>query len=488
VALKFARILAVRRICLFVLVFIGFPSGLWFAEETPVHVVIMHTNDLHGQLLPREGMGGIAEISTIIRSAKPDLIVDAGDVFTGTFLSDEFKGAPTIQAMNKIGYMVGTIGNHEFDYGQDALRMRLRESRFPFLSANLQSPVTEIKKYIIVNVKGVRFGFIGLTTEELKSKSHPKNVGDVTVLDTVKTLEQLLPEVRRRSDFIVAMVHLEDEEEKRIASAFPEIRLIIGGHNHEVLGPFWLDQTLVTKTGVSGRNVGRIDLQFEGKKLAKVDAKLIPVTKVRPDPDVVKILEPFNEKVKMKMAEPVGEALDDVGYSRTMESPLADIVADAFREKAKTQIALQNVGGIRAKIAKGRITWGNVFEVLPFQNTMVTLKLTGAQLKKTLERGLVPSIGIAATSGVRVQYDRNKPYGQQVVALQLLDGTPVDDSKLYSIATNDFVLAGGDGFAEIAEGSDITDTGIFLRDVLVDYIKTRRTISPVLDGRITVMQ
>jgi 2',3'-cyclic-nucleotide 2'-phosphodiesterase (5'-nucleotidase family) len=184
----------------------------------------------------------------------------------------------------------------------------------------------------------------------------------------------------------------------------------------------------------------------------------------------------------------VGEALDDVGYSRTMESPLADIVADAFREKAKTQIALQNVGGIRAKIAKGRITWGNVFEVLPFQNTMVTLKLTGAQLKKTLERGLVPSIGIAATSGVRVQYDRNKPYGQQVVALQLLDGTPVDDSKLYSIATNDFVLAGGDGFAEIAEGTDITDTGIFLRDVLVDYIKTRRTISPVLDGRITVMQ
>src|SRR5205823_7346292 len=188
--------------------------------------------DIHGQLLPRDGVGGIAQMATIIRSAKPDLILDAGDIFTGTFLSDEFKGAPTIEAMNKIGYMAGTIGNHEFDYGQDALRLRLREARFPVLSANLQTPVAEIKKYVVVAAKGIRFGLIGLTTEEVKSKSHPRNVGGVTVLDTVKTIEQLLPEVRAKSDFIIAMVHLEDDEEKRVASAFPEIRLMIGGHNH----------------------------------------------------------------------------------------------------------------------------------------------------------------------------------------------------------------------------------------------------------------
>ena len=97
----------------------------------------MHTNDLHGQLLPRDGVGGIAEIATIIRQARPDLVLDAGDISTGTFLSDEFKGKATIQAMNKIGYVAGTIGNHEFDYGQDALRILLREARFPILSANV---------------------------------------------------------------------------------------------------------------------------------------------------------------------------------------------------------------------------------------------------------------------------------------------------------------------------------------------------------------
>src|SRR5215470_10775035 len=114
-----------RRAVPFVLIFVCFAAGYRFAAQTPTRVVIMHTNDLHGQLLPRDGLGGIAQIATIIRSAKPDLILDAGDFSTGTFLADEFKGAPTIQAMNRIGYTSGTIGNHEFDFGQDVLRLRL---------------------------------------------------------------------------------------------------------------------------------------------------------------------------------------------------------------------------------------------------------------------------------------------------------------------------------------------------------------------------
>src|SRR5215510_10049953 len=186
--------------------------GLWSAAQTPTHIVIMHTNDLHGQLLPRDGVGGIAEIATIIRRAKPDLILDAGDISTGTFLADEFQGAPTIQAMNSIGYTAGTVGNHEFDYGQDALRLRLREARFPVLSANLQTPVSEIKKYTIVTAHGIRFGLVGLTTEDVKTKSHPNKVVGVEVFDIVKTLEALLPEVRKSADFIIAMVHLENAE------------------------------------------------------------------------------------------------------------------------------------------------------------------------------------------------------------------------------------------------------------------------------------
>src|SRR5436190_19900734 len=142
-----------RRTLTLLVLLAGFQASFWLAAQMPTHIVIAHTNDIHGQLLPRQGVGGIAEVATIIRNTKPDLILDAGDISTGTFLADEFKGAPTIQAMNKIGYMASTIGNHEFDYGQDALRMRLREAKFPFLSANLQTPVSGIKKYTVLTAK-----------------------------------------------------------------------------------------------------------------------------------------------------------------------------------------------------------------------------------------------------------------------------------------------------------------------------------------------
>src|SRR5262249_29450956 len=133
-----------RRFGPFLLAVFAPAAGLWLAAQAPTHIVIMHTNDIHGQLLPKDGFGGIAEVAAAIRAEKPDLILDAGDFTTGTFLSDEFKGVPTIQAMNAIGYSAGTLGNHEFDHGEAALRMRLREAKFPVLSANIRSPISEI--------------------------------------------------------------------------------------------------------------------------------------------------------------------------------------------------------------------------------------------------------------------------------------------------------------------------------------------------------
>jgi len=454
--------------------------GLWIAAPSPIHIVIMHTNDIHGQLLPKNGVGGMAQIAMIIRGANPDLVLDAGDLFTGTFLSDEFKGLPTIQAMNRIGYTSGTIGNHEFDYGQDVLRMRLRDARFPVLSANLRTPISEIRKYTVVTAKGIRFGIIGLTTEDTRVTTHPKNLKGVTIQDVVKAVQEVLPEVREKSDFIIVTAHLEDNEDKRVANAFPEIRLIIGGHNHNTLGPIWLGQTLSAKTGSSGLNAGRVDLDFEGKKLSRMEGRLIPVMNVRADPEIAKIIEPYEAKVAGKLAEVVGQATADLTRSNNAESPLADLIADALRERGKTQIGLQNIGGIRATIPKGSITWGDVFEVLPFQNTLVTVKVTGAQLKKALNAGLL------AVSGIRVRLDLKKPGGQQLVSVTLSDGTPIEDAQIYSVTTNDFVVAGGDGFGELGRGREIKDTGILLRDALLDYVKDKRVLSPVLDGRIAI--
>jgi 2',3'-cyclic-nucleotide 2'-phosphodiesterase (5'-nucleotidase family) len=191
--------------------------------------------------------------------------------------------------------------------------------------------------------------------------------------------------------------------------------------------------------------------------------------------------------VKVKMAEVIGEATDDAPFRESVESPGRYGGRCISREGEEQRSApLTMVAASALKMTRGTITWGNAFEVLPFQNTLVTVKLTGAQLKKTLERGLVNTVGMVAISGLRVQFDKAKPAGQQVVSALLSDGTMLDDSKLYSVTTNDFVLAGGDGFNEFGKGTEITDSGVILRDVFVEYIKRHRVLSPRLDGRIVV--
>ena len=129
--------------------------------QWPTHIVIMHTNDLHGQALSRNGVGGMAEIGTVIRAARADLILDAGDIFTGSLVSDDFQALPMIQAMNVIGYSAGAVGNHEFDHGIEALRMRIRDAKFPMLTANLITGIPELRKHTILNAKGIRFGISG---------------------------------------------------------------------------------------------------------------------------------------------------------------------------------------------------------------------------------------------------------------------------------------------------------------------------------------
>jgi 2',3'-cyclic-nucleotide 2'-phosphodiesterase (5'-nucleotidase family) len=455
-------------------------AALGSATQAPTRITIMHTNDLHGQVVPRNGQGGLAEIAAIIRENNPDLILDAGDLFTGTYVDDQFEGQPTIQAMNAIGYTAGTIGNHEFDYGQTVLAARLRDAQFPLLSANLETSIPGMRPFTVKTVKGIRFGIIGLTTQELRTSTHPRNLDGIRVLEVVDTLKRFLPEIRRQTDFIIVTAHLTDEEERRVAGAFPEIRLIVGGHNHSALGPIHINQTLVAKTGNAGRNVGRVDLEFAGTRLSRIDARLIPVVLREPDRNIAALLEPFQSAVTPRLREVLGEATAALTRADDAESSLANLVADAYRAKAGTEIGLANIGGIRAPIARGPVTLGAVFEVFPFRDTLVTLKLTGAQLKTTLGTRLL------AVSGIRVRYDLAKPAGSRLVSVTLADGTAVDDTTLYSIAVNDFMVAGGDGFGELARGTDTLDTHISIWDVMTDYVKSRRTLTPTLDGRVNV--
>ena len=442
----------------------------------------MHTNDIHGHVLPENDAGGLAMIAAIVKQERPDLLVDAGDMFTGTLLSDTYYGEPVMRVMNRMGYRAGILGNHEFDYGLDLLRARVRQADFPVLSANVVLPVKEVEKSRVIAVKGIRFGIVGLTTDEAPITTHPKNMKNVQVLDVVRGLEQALPQIRSRSDFILVLGHLRPDEELRVARAFPEVRLIIGGHTHMRLpAPIREKDTLIVRTSAFGEYVGRVDLDFEDRVVKQMAAKLIPARGLPPDPDVLKAVDSFQAKIEQKMRSVIGEATAAVPRGRTNEAPLPNLIADAFRAKGKTQVAIVNIGSVRTDLPAGPITFGKIFEIQPFPNTLVTMFITGVQLKRSL------AVDLAAVSGLRAVFDLSKPKNERLVSATLEDGSPIVDNLYYSVTINDFMQVGGDGYNEFAYGAQIIDTGELARDAVVEYITSRKTIGPLVDGRVQIV-
>jgi 2',3'-cyclic-nucleotide 2'-phosphodiesterase (5'-nucleotidase family) len=446
--------------------------------QGPTTLIFLHTNDMHGQVLARGGNGGLAQLATVIRREQPDLVLDGGDMFTGTMISDEFYGKPMIDIMNRIGYAAAALGNHEFDHGLQELQARLKEARFPMLSANV-SGIEEIRPFTILTVKGVRIGVIGLTVENLALVTHPKNLKTITVTNVVDAVRETLPKVRPLSDFVIVVAHLSLEEQLRVAKAFPEIRLIVAGHPHTARAT-QVGQTLIVEAGSSAQVVGKVTIRLSGKVPDSLTSEMIPVRNVQPDPEIQSAIAPYEKAVATRAAERLGEARADLRKSDSAESPLNNLVADALRESAGTQIGLHNIGGIRAILNRGAITRGAVFDVMPFHDTLVKMSLTGSQLKNLLGRRVL------AVSGVRVVWDITRPRPNQLVSATLTNGQPIADSAVYTVVVNDFMAAGGDGLAELTQGTSVQDTGVLVRDAIASYVKKHPIVTAATDGRVTI--
>src|SRR5262249_14763101 len=263
-------------------------------------------------------------------------------------------------------------------------------------------------------------------------------------------------------DCVILLANLTRDEEQRVARAFPEIRLIIGAHDDAEL-PVRIGQTTIVSSGSFGKYVGRIDLTFSDHKVNRIESRLIPLHTVEPDPDIAKLLEPFQAKLNATLQQVLGHAAADLSRSTARESHIGNLVADAVRAKTGTAIALINATDPQAGIRKGPITSRTVLEVLPSENTLVTMRLSGAQIKRILSRSLM------SLSGVRVKLDVAKPEGKRLISARLEDGTPIRDKDFYSVTTNDSLFMGDSGYTEFAEGIDVEDTGILMRDALAEH-------------------
>jgi len=481
-------------------------------------VSILHINDFHGFAEPYkpfgsdELLGGIASLASEVeklRAQRPTLLVSAGDMIQGNNWANLFLGASVIELMNEMKFDAMVLGNHEFDFGTEVLRKRISEARFPVLGANVGG-LDLIRPYVIKEIEGVRIAFLGVVTEDVPLTTHPRNVSGLSFLPVASTVEKYLELLRGKADIVVLLSHIGHAADRDLAAKVNGITAIIGGHSHtKVLNPVVINNTVIVQAWEHGKALGRLDLYIEDRKVVRAESGLIEIRPAREitDSAVSRLVRKYSEKVDAVLDEQVGEALTDLDgeHVRSQETNLGDFIADIMRQTAQADAAIIGGGSIRTSIKKGKIRIKHVYAVSPFNNYIVAVRLTGRQVREALEHGL-SAIDEGAgrfpqVSGISFSYNRSAAVGSRVREL-MIAGLPAEPAREYTIATDDFLAAGGDGYKVFGEAvrasKDFADVGgtlkgerlvysnagKWVRDVIADHIKAVKIIAPTVVGRI----
>jgi 5'-nucleotidase/UDP-sugar diphosphatase len=484
---------------------------------TQREVRILHINDFHGfadgykPYGSDEIQGGLAELAARadeLRAEKPTLFLAAGDMVQGNNWANLFQGKSSIEAMNAMNFDAMVVGNHEFDFGQAILKERIGEANFPVLGANVIG-LSTLKPYVMKDLDGLTITVIGVVTGDTPVTTHPKNVKGLQFLPPEDTVSKYVRELRGKSDIVVVLSHLGFSVDTDLAKKIDGIDVIVGGHSHtKVEKPALVGKTFVVQAFEHGKALGVLDLTVENGRIVRVNGRLESIKPIgKENKAVAAIVTRYQRQVDAVMNETVGEALADLDGAnvRLQETNLGNLVTDVMRNVSGADAAIINGGTIRTSIKQGSIRVSNVYAVVPFDNYIVAIKLTGRQIRDTLEHG-VSAIEeeegrFPQVSGLIFTYDRKGPKGKRVKEV-FIAGKPLVADKEYTVATNDFLAAGGDGYKAFGDsvksskdyaviggamkGEKLvySDSGRWLRDVVMDYIKTQQTVSPKVEGRI----
>ena len=462
---------------------------------------IIATNDFHGALEPRPDAGGVmrggaAYVAAMIASAKkecaPDcetLLLDGGDMFQGTPASNLAFGRPVVDYYNEMGYAAAALGNHEFDWGIDTLKARMRDARYAILGANVRyadgRDVPWIRDDTLVTRGKITIGVIGFSTVATPTTTRAANVVGLRFDDPAPIVSARAKALRQRgADVIVVIAHAgafcntsgTDSCQGEIidfARALTEkVDAIVSGHTHTLVD-YTVNGTPIVQARSSGRAVAVIDIPLAAGKPSGtaheevrevVDSAIAPVARVD---SLVKAaaarVAPF---VNRKVAE-VASSLDRNGT----QYPLGNLIADAQRWAAKGDVAIMNNGGIRANLRAGTATYGSLFEIQPFGNTLYRLRMTGAQLRDYLEGVVARDEVRDHVSGVTIGYNPDLPVGKRIVSLTFPAGRTLADGATYNVIVNDFMATGGEGMG-VPAGARSTPLGVVDLDALVSYLKS----------------
>jgi 2',3'-cyclic-nucleotide 2'-phosphodiesterase (5'-nucleotidase family) len=482
---------------------------------------VVGTNDLHGGVLEVNGRGGLALLDgyvTNLRAARNDaggavLLVDAGDLFQGTLESNLNEGAVVVDAYNAIGYQAAAIGNHEFDYGpvgeatvprgpdddpRGALKARLAQSHFPWVSANLirtgasEVPLPNFAPSTVVTINGVGIGIVGLLTEPAMSFTIAANVSDLATTPMVKALVGEATRLRSRgAAIVIALAHAgarctRIDDPRDLSSCEPQSEIIelarqippglvdaiVAGHRHDALA-HEVNGIPIIESWWRGRAFGRIDLIFDrttgrvqshrlfqpqdlcerevpGKAgcAPPSDANAKPAEyegrPVVPSARVAAILQPAADAAAALQQRPLNAALSaTLDFDTSHESAVGDLEADWMRALVPdADVAILNTGGLRSNLEQGPLTYGKLYELLPFDNQRVNIALTGAQLRAVIEANLRRPGSMIVLSGVHASATCEG--GRLAVAIARDSGRPIRDPEVLNVVTSDFLATGGD--------------------------------------------
>jgi 5'-nucleotidase len=561
-------------------------------------VVILGTNDIHGNLAPltlktreAEGVtpveyqiGGAATLASyiqVLRSRYGDRLIwlDGGDQFQGTIESNLEHGAPVVQFFNLMGLNSAAVGNHEFDYGPEkpgstdrlgAIKARIGEARYSYLGANIVDRATgelpqftNLRKRTIINAGRVKVGVIGLSTLDTPTTTRAEFVKDLEFTDLREATLREAKALRAEGAHIIAVTaHVglacdtgtapfthavrastdpqgdcnpEDELVRLLHSLPPgTIDAVVSGHSHQVVH-HWIAGVPVIQALFGGRYLNLIHLNYdlEQQKLITDRTRIegpVPVcprvfqhqsdcngvrpppkagrgplvtpifrgVKIEPDDRVAELLKPTFARSAAKKAEIIATAARSIEHKRMKESPLGTLVADAVRRSVGADVALVNPGGIRAPLEQGAITYGAVFQALPFDNSVARLKVTGKELRDLLRVAQSRARGYFPVSGVKLKIDdtdrppsddlngngRIEPWEiNRLLEVRLEDGPLLDNNKLYTLATLDFLVTGGDNMdwamSRVPKQRIELNAGPTVRDAFAEYLQLIAAQGPI---------
>lgn len=498
--------------------------------ETPV-ITIIHSNDTHSQIEPektRQGKlrGGVIERAAILeyfRLQDPDLLyLDAGDFVQGSPYFNIFDGELETLCLNQQQLVASTLGNHEFDNGEEFLRRMLLMAEFPMISCNYHCEGTPLESVIVPHLilqnHDVKIGITGVSVAP-DDLIFARNWAGITYEDPRTAVNREADLLRQEGcDLVIVLSHLGYEAapakdhkgvlDSDLAPACHGVDVIIGAHSHTNIehGVYIMEQenhpVLITQTGGKASPLGYLQITMkEGSRYpgCRYSTDSIVCCKLHPEDydlnglgqQMQEYIAPYQELLETKMNVRLAYAPKRLDRGRP-ESLLGNFTSDAFRiigeqmDGRKMDASVMNNGGLRSDLPEGDVTLGTLYSIFPFENTITIIDLKGNDLKELIESNA--GRGMDSWSGIQVTLDKegDKRYASEI----LVGGAPIDTDKLYTICTIDYLAEGNGGMTALTHAVKARNTGVLIRDAMISYVKgleeEGKQVTAAIDGRIIV--